>query len=128
MERYTVEELASALKVVESTISKCEKIQIKFGEGTSQHTLLKNRIKAMYLSKAMITGELDTDQYSKEELMDSLKPITSIISKCETGQRKHEVEALQYKRFQKIIDAMNISKRLIMDEIEDLDDFNGNNG
>jgi len=36
----------------------CEKIQPKFHEGTSQHTLLKNRIKALYISKALITDEI----------------------------------------------------------------------
>ena len=116
-EKYTSEDLAGALKVVDSTISNCEKIQPKFSEGTSQHTLLKNRIKALYISKALIIREQNIEQYSKEELIDALKPIVSIINKCESGQRKHEIEAIQYKRFQKIIDAMNTSKMLITDEI-----------
>lgn len=117
MERYTRDEFSNALKVVSSTISKCEKIQPKFAEGTSQYTLLKNRIKAMYISKALITESREIERYSKEELIDALKPVASVISKCETGQRKHDVEALQYKRFQNIIDAMNIAKSLIADEI-----------
>jgi len=45
-------------RVVSSTISKCEKFQPKFAVGTSQHTLLKNRIKALYISKSLITGEI----------------------------------------------------------------------
>jgi len=117
MEKYTREELSEALLVVASTISKCEKIQPKFAEGTSQHTLLKNRIKAMYISKALITEDREIERYSKEELIDALKPVVSVISKCETGQRKHEKGAPHYKRFQKIIDAMNISKVLITEEI-----------
>lgn len=58
MDNYTDEELTEALQVVSSTISKCEKIQPKFAEGTSQHTLLKNRVKAMYISKSLITDEV----------------------------------------------------------------------
>ncbi|MDU1350534.1 hypothetical protein [uncultured Clostridium sp.] len=58
MNKYTKEELIEALRVVSSTISKCEKIQPQFAEGTSQHTLLKNRIKAMYISKSLITDEI----------------------------------------------------------------------
>jgi len=58
MEKYKKEELVEALQVVSSTISNCEKMQPKFEEGTSQHTLLKNRIKAMYISKALITDEV----------------------------------------------------------------------
>ncbi len=111
------DELSDALQVVLSTIQKCEKIQPKFAEGTSQHTLLKNRIKAMYISKALILGEIEIERYSKEELLNALKLVASVISKCETGQKKHAKEAPQYKRFQKIIDAMNISKTLITAEI-----------
>jgi hypothetical protein len=58
MGKYPREELEGALKIVSSTISKCEKMQLKFTEGTSQHTLLKNRIKAMYISKSLITDEI----------------------------------------------------------------------
>ncbi|MEG6513611.1 hypothetical protein V6C32_17055 [Desulforamulus ruminis] len=58
MDKYTSEELGEALQIVSSVISRCEKTQPKFVEGTSQHTLLKNRIKAMYISKALITDEI----------------------------------------------------------------------
>ncbi|MBS5317685.1 MAG: hypothetical protein KHY44_15010 [Clostridiales bacterium] len=40
MKNYSQEELQNALKVVSSTISRCEKIQPKFKEGTSQFSLL----------------------------------------------------------------------------------------
>ncbi len=117
MRKYTKDEVSHALQVVLSTISKCEKIHPKVAEGTSQHTLLKNRIKVMYISEALITEDREIERYSKEELIDALKPVESVISKCETGQIKQEMKAPQYKRFQKIIDGMNISESLIADEI-----------
>lgn len=55
MDQYTIEELTEALKAVNSIIGKCEKAQEKFSEGNSHHTLLKNRLKAMYISKSLIT-------------------------------------------------------------------------
>ncbi|MGE5350534.1 MAG: hypothetical protein ACM3S2_13020 [Ignavibacteriales bacterium] len=58
MDKYTKEELTGALRAVSSIISKCEKAQQKLEEGTSQHTLLKNRLKAMQISKALITDEI----------------------------------------------------------------------
>lgn len=58
MNEYTVEELTEALKAVNSIIGKCEKAQEKFPEGNSHHTLLKNRLKAMYISKSLITDEI----------------------------------------------------------------------
>ena len=87
MENYTKEELIEALHIVSSTISRCEKTQPKFVEGTSQHTLLKNRIKALYISKSLITEENVTDKYTKEELIEALRPVSSIISKCEKAQQ-----------------------------------------
>lgn len=115
--KYTGQELIEALRVVSSTISNCEKIQLKFAEGTSQHTLLKNRIKAMYISKSLITDENVVDQYTKEELIESLRPLSSIISKCEKGQLKFAEGTSHHTRFKNIIKAMYISKSLITDEI-----------
>ena len=117
MEKYTREELIEALRVVSSTISKCEKIHPKFAEGTSQHTLLKNRIKAIYISKSLITNEDVIDKYTKEELIEALRPVSSIISKCEKAQLKFEEGTAHHTRFKNLIEAMYISKSLITDEI-----------
>jgi len=117
MGQYTREELVEALRVVSSTISKCEKMQLKFAEGTSQHTLLKNRIKAMYISKSLIADENVMDQYTKEELIEALRPVSSIISKCEKAQLKFAEGTSHYTRFKNIIKAMYISNSLITDKI-----------
>ena len=117
MDKYTREELVEALRVVSSTISNCEKIQPKFAEGTSQHTLLKNRIKALYISKSLITDENVMDKYTKEELIEALRPVSSIISKCEKAQLKFAEGTSHHTRLKSIIKAMYISKSLITDEI-----------
>ncbi|KMT22463.1 hypothetical protein [Clostridium cylindrosporum] len=121
MNKYTREELAEALRVVSSTISKCKKMQIKFAEGTSHHTLLKNRIKAMYISRSLITNENIIDKYTKEELIEALRPVSSVISKCEKAQLKFEEGTSHHTRFKNIIEAMYISKSLITDEISKRD-------
>lgn len=117
MDKYTREELSEALQVVSSTISKCEKMQPKFAEGTSQHTLLKNRIKAMYISKSLITDENAMDKYTKEELIEALRPVSSVISKCEKAQLKFAEGTPHHTRLKKLIKAMYTSKSLITDEI-----------
>jgi len=55
---YTKEELNEALRAVSSIIHKCEKAQEKFPNGTSHHTLLHNRLRAMYISKSLIEQAL----------------------------------------------------------------------
>ncbi|SCK02283.1 Uncharacterised protein [uncultured Clostridium sp.] len=117
MKEYTREELTEALQVIDSTIKNCEKMQPKFKEGTSQHTLLKKRIKALYISKLLMENETAMERYTKEELIEVIRPISSIISKCENGQLKHSEGTTYYTRFKKIIDAMYIAKSLITDEI-----------
>ncbi|WP_411682728.1 hypothetical protein [Clostridium thailandense] len=117
MDKYTREELEEALQVISSTIANCEKMKPKFEEGTSQHTLLKNRIKALYISKVLISDEDIINKYTKEELIGSLQPVVSIINKCEKGQAKFEKGTSHHTRFNKIINAMYISKGLITEEI-----------
>jgi hypothetical protein len=117
MEKYTREELAEALQVISSTISNCKKMQPKFAEGTSQHSLLKNRLKALYISKLLITDKDIMGKYTKEELMEALPPVASIISKCEKAQLKFAEGTGHYARLKNIIKAMYISKALIIDEI-----------
>lgn len=58
MAEYTKQELEDALKAINSIIHKCEKAQEKFPEGNSHHTLLRNRLKAMYISKDLIENSL----------------------------------------------------------------------
>lgn len=103
--------------MITSTIGNCEKIQVKFKEGTSQHTLLVNRIKALYISKALIMCDNKVDEYSLTEFRDSLAPISSIISKSEKAQEKSKEGATSHTRLKNLISAMNVSKTLIENEI-----------
>ena len=59
MAEYTRQELEDALKAVNSIIHKCEKAQEKFPEGNSHHTLLRNRLKAMYISKDLMETQIE---------------------------------------------------------------------
>ena len=117
MGKYTTEELEEALQIISSVISRCEKMQPKFTEGTSWHTLLKNRIKAMYISKALIADENIMGKYTKDELEEALRPVSSIISKCEKAQLKFAEGTPHHTRFKNMIKAMYLSKSLIADEI-----------
>lgn len=101
MSQYRREDLIEALQVVDSTIKNCEKMQPKFAEGTSQHTLLKNRIKALYISKLLIENQNIMEKYTKEELIEAIRPVSSIISKCEKAQLKFDEGKSQYTRLKK---------------------------
>lgn len=144
------EELTETLFVIASIVGRCENAQNKFREGTSQHTLLKNRIRALYLSKELVEAELlqmgerlstvsceetgKCEEMGKcealdnfeilgesslmEELKSAVPPIVSIISKCEKAQSKYEKGTAQFRRYEKIILAMKVSKTLLEDRLE----------
>ena len=59
MSDFTKEELEEALRAIDSTISKCEKVQPKLKPSTSQHTLLVRRIKALRIASSLKTRELE---------------------------------------------------------------------
>jgi hypothetical protein len=58
---FSKEELEEALRAIISTISKCEKAQMKLREGTPQFSLTHNRIKALRIASSLITKELNRD-------------------------------------------------------------------
>ena len=59
MDAFTKEELEEALRAIDSTIRKCEKVHPKLKQGTSQHTLLVRRIKALEIASALISREME---------------------------------------------------------------------
>ena len=117
MDQYSIEERDEALQIVSSVIISCEKMQPKFVAGTSQHTLLKNRVKALYIAKSLIMNENIYDKYTKEELKDALRPITSIMNKCKKAQMKFTEGTSHHIRLRNMINAMDIARSLITDAI-----------
>jgi hypothetical protein len=57
--RFTRDDLQDALRALASMISKAEKAQVKFTPGTSQHTLQRNRLKALRIAEALVAVELN---------------------------------------------------------------------
>jgi hypothetical protein len=114
--KFNKEELEKAISLLSSTIAKCEKMQLKFSKGTSQHSLLKNRIKALTISKALLMDDKAIN-YTSKELREALPPVVSIINKTTKVQSKYEKGTSQFNRFEPIIQAMLISKAFIESQI-----------
>jgi uncharacterized protein (DUF3084 family) len=55
---FTRDDLQGALSALDSMIGKTEKSQAKFSPRTSQHTLARNRLKALRIGSALITRSL----------------------------------------------------------------------
>ena len=89
-----------AVNTIASMIERSEKAQGKFELGTSQHTLLKNRIRALYVASSLMRNELGEGgamvDYAKEDFEGALAPINSLISKSEKAQGKLRQGAWQH--------------------------------
>lgn len=115
MRGYTKDDCRQAINVIDSKVMQCEKIQPKFAVGSSQYTLLKNRIKALHISKALILNdERMEEHYTRDDVEHSLPPIESIIHKCKQAQEKHKIDSVYYMRLEKIIVAMKIARENII--------------
>jgi hypothetical protein len=92
-----------------------EKFLPKFQEGTSQHSLLKNRIRALQTARELISGE---GRPSREELEFALPRIESMIHKMSKARDKYEPGSRNYKRFDPMVQAMKQVRTAIMQALE----------
>jgi hypothetical protein len=113
------DEWEQAVALLSSTMEKCERMQLKFPEGTSQHTLLKNRIKALQISKALLTID-QAARFASEELKQALPPVVSIIDKTTKAQSKHEKGSAKYKQYETLIRTMEIAKAVIEGRMKEM--------
>ena len=101
MNDFTKVELGEALSAITSMISRTEKTEGKFAQGTSQQTLQRNRLLALNIASSLVLKELaERDElacYSKEDLEKALAPIASLISKSEKAQQKLAQGTWQHK-------------------------------
>lgn len=112
----TEKERIDTLKVVTSVIARCERVRPKFVPGTSQHTLLKNRIQAMKIAEALLARR-GAESYSIQDLFAALEPLASVIRKCEKARSKYEPDSGQYGRYGGTIRAMELARTLTEDEL-----------
>lgn len=106
MNTYTCEEIQETLKLIESSIANCERTQPKLKEGSAQLSLSQNRIKALYISKALLLGQ--ENEYTRDELEKAVTQITSIKNKSTTGISHAKEGSGTYTRFHRLITAMNV--------------------
>ena len=117
MSEYSNKQIDDTLSIIESTIKNCEKIQPKFKEGIPQLSLSRNRIKALNISKNLITNQ--ENNYTQKELSKAVDQVTSIINKSQKAMINAKEGTGTYTRLKKIIDAMTISLSHIQDAINE---------
>lgn len=121
MNNVTNEDMKVALRSILSMINRSEKAQEKFSQGSSQHTLQKNRINALKISFSLIENALDNSilyNFKKNEFESAIAPLNSLISKSEKSKTKLKQGTWQHTMLSNNLKALNIALPLIMEEID----------
>ena len=103
------------LKFIEHNIELEEQFLPKFPEGTSQHSLLRNRIQALQTARNLISGK---GTPTREELEFALPRVESIIHKMGKARDKYEPGSRNYKRFDPTVRAMEQVRTAILQVLE----------
>jgi len=125
MDGFTKTDMEEALRTIASMMERSEKAQEKFAQGTSQHTLQKNRRKALFVASSLIAAELSgsgaTDAFTKEELTKALAPIASLIRKSEKAREKLAQGTWQHTMLGDNLKALSIASPLLTKALRGMD-------
>lgn len=108
-------ELAGALEVLANAIRTAETYQAKFAEGTPQHSLQRNRAKALRISRELLLEQ--PNLHTREELEQALLPVASLMHKSEKTRTHFEAGTGQYRRLSGIIWAMELAQARLTEEL-----------
>ena len=108
------------LDQINTLIAREEKFLPKFAPGTSQHSLLKNRITALRTVCDLITEDRIP---TRVELDFALPRIESLLHKTRAARDKYAPDSANFKRFTPAVKLMESAKALILHAQNDSDRF-----
>jgi hypothetical protein len=99
--------------IVKALIATVQDQVTRFPEGTSQHTLQVNRLKALKVALAISQNE----SVSKEDLRAALAPLESLISKSEKALTRLKPNSWQAQRLQNNLDVLEPILEIIRERL-----------
>jgi hypothetical protein len=119
MDNYTTDELQEARRPIASLISKSEKAQQKLAPGTWQHTMLRDNIKALHIGSTLMNRETDdTGDFTRGDLHEALRALTSMIRRAEKAQTKFAPGTSQHTLQRNRLKALRIAEALVEVELD----------
>ncbi len=121
MDDFKEKDMEEALQAMTSMISRTENAKEKFAQGTSQNTLQKNRLKALYIGSSLISkemGKIVIPDYTIDDLENAIAPIASLISKSEKAQKKLRIGTWQHTMLGNNLKALYMVSTLLTKRIE----------
>lgn len=119
MAEYTPDEVQEALRPTASLISKSEKAQQKLAPGTWQHSMLGDNLKALrHASALMKDGAGGSDGFTRDDLLEALRALGSMIGKTESAQAKFAPGTSQCSLARNRLKALRIAEALTRAELD----------
>lgn len=120
---YTSKELEEAIRAFKSSISKCEKVQIKLKDGSPQKKWVDRQLEAYYIAVSLIENTLEekryiAGQYAGPELKNAGDTTKMLISQCEKLLTKLEDGTSQKTLAVRRLKAYEIAGEMIKKELE----------
>jgi hypothetical protein len=114
MDNHPIDELQEARRPIASLISKSEKAQRKLAPGTWQHTMLRDNLKALHISSALMNnGTNETDKSTRDDLQEALRAFALMISRTEKSQANFSPGTSQHTLQRNRLKALRIAETLI---------------
>ncbi len=111
MSEFERQERMKSLQAIEDMLKRSELAKEKFLLGTSQHSLLVNRIHALKIASSLlsceITGADIASMYTTKELVDARAPLASLLGKSEKAREKLKPTSWQFAMLNDNLDALN---------------------
>ncbi len=110
---YTIDELQEAIRPIASLISKSEKAQQKLTPGTWQHTTLRDNLKALHHASALMNETNDTNDFTRDDIQETLRAFASMIGKTENAEAKFSPGTSQHTLQRNRLKALRIGRKIV---------------
>ena len=119
MDDGTPDHVQAALRPLASLISKSETAQQKLAPGTWQHTMLQNNLKALHIAWVLMNKEPDdTHTFTRDELQEARRAVSSIIHKTEQAQAKFSPGTSHHTLQRNRLTALRVAEARIQAEVD----------
>ncbi len=120
---YAPKELEEAIRAFKSSISKCEKVQIKLKDGSPQKKWVGRQLEAFNIAVSLIENSFDekrhmAGKYAEPELINASDTNRLLISQCEKLLTKFEDGTSQKTLAVRRLNAFEIAAAMIKRELE----------
>lgn len=119
MDNRTTDELQEARRPIASLISKSEKARQKLAPGTWQHAMLRDNLKALHLSLALMDKETNgAENAARDDLREALRAFASMIGRTEKAQAKFPAGTSHHSLQRNRLRALRAAEALIQAVLE----------